>query len=68
MEYEDQEKAISIIKSAMEFVKQAQDSAESKHDSYGEYYMDSVQYEIMQETELLLSEMVAIVNKFEKEA
>lgn len=65
MEYEDQEKAISIIKSAMEYVKQSHDSAECLHDTYGDYYMDGAQYEIMEETETLLAEMVVIIDKFE---
>ena len=67
MEYEDQEKAISTIKAAMKHTKQAHDLAESKHDTYGDYYMDGGLYEIMQETEALLDEMAAIVDKFEKE-
>jgi len=54
-----------IIKSAMKYVKQAHDSAECRHDSYGEYYMDLGQYEIMQETEKLLAGMVEIINKLE---
>lgn len=65
--YEDLEEAMSIIKSAMEFVEQAHDDAECKHDElHGDYYMDADQYEIMQGTEALLAKMVAIINKFEK--
>lgn len=67
MEYEDQEKAISIIKAVIKYVKLAHDSAECIHDTYGKHYMDGVQYEIMQETEALLAEMARIIDKFEYE-
>lgn len=65
MEYEDQEKAISIIKAAIKYVKLAHDSAECICYTYGEHYMDSVQDEIIQETEALLAEMSAAINSFE---
>jgi len=59
--YDEQVKAIGVIKRAMEFVKQAHDNAGIKHDNYGEFYMDDVQYEIMQETEALTKEMNDII-------
>lgn len=57
MDYEEQQAALSALRDARRFVKQAHDDAESRHDSYGEFYMDSVQYEIMQETDLLISQI-----------
>lgn len=54
--------AISIIERSREYVKQANHLAESRHDSYGDYYMDGGQYEIMQETEKLLKEIDAYLS------
>lgn len=54
MDIEQQQELLAVLKESRQYVKQAHDSAEDKHDSYGELYMDSVQYEIMQETESLL--------------
>jgi len=44
----------AVLCDAKRFVQQAHDDAESRHDSDGELYMGSVQYEIMEETERLL--------------
>lgn len=65
MDYEDQKKAIAVIKKSMAYVKQVHNEAEARHDSYGEYYMDGVQYEIMQETEAILDEATRIIGLFE---
>ena len=60
MTNEDFDIAISALLCARKFIQKAHDDAENKHDSYGEFYMDSVQYEIMKETENLLN----IIDKF----
>lgn len=57
MDYEEQQAALMALRDARKFVQIAHDEAEAKHDSYGEFYMDSVQYEIMCETERLLSKI-----------
>ncbi len=45
----------AILKEARKYVEKANHDAECKHDDMdGEYYLDSVQYEIMQETDELL--------------
>ena len=54
--------AISIIERSREYIKHANHLAESRHDSYGDYYMDGGQYEIMQETEKLLQEIDAFLS------
>ena len=55
MDYEEQQTALSALQDARKWVQQAHDEAEVKHNTYGEYYMDAVQYETMQETENLLT-------------
>jgi len=65
MDYELCKRAIEKLKRAKEYVKIAHDNAECKHDSFGELYMDETQYEIMQSTETLLSEITKIINEFE---
>lgn len=59
-------KAISIIKATREYVQQAHDRAECRHDTYGEYYIAESQYKIMQETKELLAKMAIIIDEFEK--
>lgn len=65
MDYGFCEEAIEKLKQAEKYVKIAHDDAECKHDSFGELYMDGSQYEIMQGTETLLTEIAKIINKFE---
>jgi len=65
MEHEDYIKAVNAFKMTRKHVKQAHDDAEIKHDNYGEFYMDGAQYEIMQQTEKLLSEIDSILTKLE---
>ena len=55
MDYEQQQNALKALLDARKWVQRAHDEAEGKHDNYGEYYMCSVQYEIMQETKRLLA-------------
>jgi hypothetical protein len=51
----DHDQAMTLLAAARVYVKQAHEQAESLHDDpEGEYYMDSVQYEVMQETEELM--------------
>jgi len=60
------DKAIRLLKKAKSYIKKANFEAETKHDSYGEYYMDGVQYDIMQETEKLLAEINSILREISK--
>lgn len=46
---------------ARKYAVKANKSAEAKHDSYGEYYMDDGLYEIMQETEELIKNIDLIL-------
>ncbi len=66
MNYEQQQELLDALRDSRKYIKQAHDSAEDKHDSYGELYQDSVQYEIMQETESLLERIdrLLAVDKF----
>lgn len=58
-------KAVSVLKMTRKYVEQAHDDAETKHDNYGEFYMDSNLYEIMEETKRLLPEIDKIIAQFE---
>lgn len=54
--------AVSALLSARKYVQQTHDEAEAKHDNYDSgLYMDSVQHEIMQETEALIAEIDALL-------
>ena len=55
MDYEKQQDTLSALQEARKWVQEAHDEAEGRHDTYGLYYMDASQYEIMQETERLLT-------------
>ena len=57
LDYGEQLHVISLLDLARKYVAQVHDEAESKHDSYGEYYMDAGMYEIMRETEELLRQI-----------
>lgn len=57
MEYEIYEKTIEALKSTRQYIQQAHDDAQAAHDNYGDSYMDSCMYEIMEETEKLLLEI-----------
>ena len=65
MEYESYTKAVNILKMTRKYVEQVHDDAKAKHDNYGEFYMDDGLYEIMEETEKLLSEIDEVVAQFE---
>ena len=65
--YENYEKAIAVIIESMEIIRKVHDDAESKHDSYGELYMDSVVYETMKETDDIIEKMKEVINTFENE-
>ncbi len=65
MEYEDYIKMVSILKTARKYIEMAHDDAETRHDSYGDFYMDGGLYEIMEESEKLLSEIDKVVAQFE---
>jgi hypothetical protein len=60
------ETAVKCLIRSREYIKQARDEAEARHDSYGEFYMDGGMFEIMQETEKLLGEINIAVNNFKK--
>lgn len=45
----------AIIHKVKPYIVTANHKAEARHDSTGEYYLDGVQYEIMQETEKLIA-------------
>lgn len=51
---------LKLLKRAAEYVKAAHDAAEARHDSYGEYYMDGAQYEIMCDTNDILEQIRVI--------
>jgi hypothetical protein len=51
---EEQDAVLLSLKRARVYVQQAHDNAESKHDSYGRYYMCGAMYEIMEDTKELL--------------
>lgn len=54
--------AVSALLSARKYVQQAHDEAEANHDNYdSEFYMDSVQYEIMKKTDALIAEIDALL-------
>lgn len=63
LDYEEQLHVISLLDLARKYVAQVHDEAESKHDSYGEYYMDGGMYEIMRETEELMRQIDEVLNK-----
>jgi hypothetical protein len=64
--YDKLETAIECLIRSREYIKQAHDEAEARHDSPGEFYMDGAMFEIMQETEKLLDEISIAVNNFKK--
>ena len=61
--YDMYEEAVKLLIKSRKYLQIAHHDAEGKHDSYGEYYMDSNQYEIMEETEKLIIE----IDKYEEE-
>lgn len=60
MDYECQQTALQALRDARKWVQQAFDEASAKHDSYGEFYMDALQYEVMQETQQMLARIDAL--------
>jgi len=51
----------AALKNCLPYIKQANVTAEAKHDNIsGQYYMDGCQYEIMQETDLLMQKIEAL--------
>ena len=66
MDYEEQQEALCALRDARKWVQQVHDDAESKHDNYGEFYMDSLQYEIMLETEKLIDRIDKSLRYLEK--
>ena len=65
--YENYEKAIAVITESMEIIRKAHNDAECKHETYGEFYMDSVVYETMKETDDIIEKMKEVINTFENE-
>ena len=51
-----------VLTLALKYVKAAHDDAEAKHDSHGDFYMDSGLWETMQETEKLISDIEKLRN------
>lgn len=66
MEYEDYEKAITLLKASRKYVQMQKNEAEALHDSYGDMYMDAGLWEIIQGTEKLLSEINKSIEDFNK--
>lgn len=59
--------AVKALKETRQYVTQANHTATARHDNYyGDYYMDGGQYEIMKETENLLSEINKIIAQFDR--
>jgi hypothetical protein len=57
MNYEEQQNALIALRDARQYVQQAHDDAELKHNNYGDLYMDDAQWEIMMKTEKLLGQI-----------
>lgn len=51
------ERTINLLRDARKYIEMANDDATAKHDNYGEYYMDGVQWDIMEDTEKILNEL-----------
>ena len=52
-----------LLRKSLPYIKRCHDDAENKHDSYGEDYMDSVQYEIMENTSKLINSIDDILSE-----
>jgi hypothetical protein len=65
--YKNYEKAISIIKVALPYVRQIHDDAECSYDTRGDDYMDHALSCIMQDAKSLLYEMVKAQDRFYNE-
>jgi len=62
MNYKQQKEVITILNTVLPYIKQVHDDAELQYDSYGDYYMDSSRYEIMQETETLTNRIISMIS------
>jgi hypothetical protein len=56
-------KAIELLAKSRQYIQKAHDDAEALHDNHGDMYMDSGQYEIMQETERLLTDIDNLIKE-----
>jgi len=65
--YDDHKKAVDLLKAAKGYIAAVHDRAEIKHDSYGEFYMNLNQFEIIETTKKLISEIDQIVEVFYKQ-
>jgi len=64
MDYDQQQEVISILSDVRQYVQQAYDKAELKHDHYGPDYMADALYEIMKDANILLARIDKAVNDF----
>jgi len=61
----DKRKLFNVLLQSKKYIEIAYNEAEAKHDDpEGQYYMDSVQYEIMQETKSLLKDIEEQIKLF----
>jgi len=66
MDYEEQQDALIALRDARKYVQQAHDDAELKHSSYGDFYMDGAQYEVMIATDELLARIATALRHLEQ--
>jgi hypothetical protein len=54
MDYEEEQEIFDILKKSKYFIQNAYDEATTKHDNYGDLYMNDELWEIMKRCEKLL--------------
>ena len=52
-----------LLLRAVPYIREAYYAAEAKHDTYGDCYMDGVQYEIMEDTQQLLGAIALLTGE-----
>ena len=62
LDYEEVAESVSPLKEARRYIEAAHDSAENRYNRYGDDYMSSDLYEVMQETNRLISRIDAIIS------
>ena len=62
--YEDWETAIALLKEARPFIEEVHERASDRHDSYGEFYQNEYDWEIMQKTEALMVKIDKALENF----
>lgn len=63
---DDHEKAISIIREAIPYVRQVHDDTACSYYGQGEDFMNGYLFSVMQDTGSLLAEMVTAIDRFDK--